>query len=662
MAYEGTFTITFDVVDVDDNLLDGKLIVELQNDASYAALGGSGLVVLDRYLPAYGRYPVKVDGGYVLSLPTDVPNLGDPDDSDVGYELTFETDGGTVVHALFAARPEGSNTLLSALADAFETVDPVTSAANAAAAAASAAAAAASAASVAAKWVSVKDYGATGDGTTDDTLAIQAAIDDLSSPAARPGTVWFPSSDGPGAYKITDTLTVSQAGMILAAPGRSTSGSGARLVWAGATDGTMLEVDAERVQVQNLGFDGDDVAATLIAATSKRGLQLLNVFGTGYAGDGTTGAGLMLGDGGANLNEFSSSGLHLQGTVAGAVSIVIDSTATELMRFTNTVLNCSPADVGLASHVLTDTNVLFDGLTMDDGAMTDYAIKSSAGTVQLLSLASEVPKLYWSAAVGRQGITKIQGQVRSLAPGSGEYAIHLQGVGHFHLEGRLQRKAGATYAPNVQIGSTVLGVVEEGLLWESADSAAVGTYVGNPSKVLSVARTRGVVEALSRSGSWRVPDHTTRTTGTSTLSRCLYVPIRVRKTTIFDRISCEVTTGVASAVTRLGLYRSADGWPDAALYRSVNLDSSVTGEVYEDFATDLTVDPGLYFLSVVAQTAQATYRTSATFTEAVSPVTSPLGAAVATVYYQGSIGAALPSTAGPTADVNSAPLVWLRVA
>lgn len=55
--------------------------------------------------------------------------------------------------------------------------------------------------------VSVKDFGATGDGTTDDTAAIQAAID--ACIANRIETLYFPATDATKYYKVTDTLTVS---------------------------------------------------------------------------------------------------------------------------------------------------------------------------------------------------------------------------------------------------------------------------------------------------------------------------------------------------------------------------------------------------------------------------------------------------------------------
>jgi hypothetical protein len=67
------------------------------------------------------------------------------------------------------------------------------------------------------EYISVKDFGAVGDGTTDDTAAIQAAIDYMRNAAQSAGGVLhFPA----GTYRITDTLN-----------GKSvTAGDGARRV------------------------------------------------------------------------------------------------------------------------------------------------------------------------------------------------------------------------------------------------------------------------------------------------------------------------------------------------------------------------------------------------------------------------------------------------
>lgn len=51
-------------------------------------------------------------------------------------------------------------------------------------------------------YVSVKDFGATGDGVTDDTIALQLAINTAKS--QNIGLIFFPS----GTYKISDSLTV----------------------------------------------------------------------------------------------------------------------------------------------------------------------------------------------------------------------------------------------------------------------------------------------------------------------------------------------------------------------------------------------------------------------------------------------------------------------
>lgn len=61
--------------------------------------------------------------------------------------------------------------------------------------------------------VSVKDFGAVGNGTADDTAAIQAAIDYMESIGG--GTLWIPL----GFYKTTSTLSISNGGLRLIGEG-----------------------------------------------------------------------------------------------------------------------------------------------------------------------------------------------------------------------------------------------------------------------------------------------------------------------------------------------------------------------------------------------------------------------------------------------------------
>lgn len=86
-----------------------------------------------------------------------------------------------------------------------------------------------------AQTVSVKDFGAVGDGTTDDTAAIQAAID------GHRGKIYFPT----GTYKISST--------ILLKPERILVGEGAGAYFAGTG------YDRTSVLQPSSGFSGSDV-------------------------------------------------------------------------------------------------------------------------------------------------------------------------------------------------------------------------------------------------------------------------------------------------------------------------------------------------------------------------------------------------------------------
>ncbi len=60
----------------------------------------------------------------------------------------------------------------------------------------------------------VRTFGAVGDGSTDDTMAIQAAVDSLRADPTRPGgTVWFP----PGTYLVSSSIVVDYATSLVGA-------------------------------------------------------------------------------------------------------------------------------------------------------------------------------------------------------------------------------------------------------------------------------------------------------------------------------------------------------------------------------------------------------------------------------------------------------------
>ena len=108
--------------------------------------------------------------------------------------------------------------------------------------------------------VSVKDFGAVGDGTTDDTVAIQAAINYTGSKLG--GTILLPA----GSYKITSTLSCLYPNILFVGDGSDephnigTQGAAAatKLVWAGASGGTMLNI-ASVDGVNNIKYSGGGV-------------------------------------------------------------------------------------------------------------------------------------------------------------------------------------------------------------------------------------------------------------------------------------------------------------------------------------------------------------------------------------------------------------------
>jgi hypothetical protein len=110
-----------------------------------------------------------------------------------------------------------------------------------------------------ASWKNVKDFGAVGNGVTDDTAAIQTALNALKNVRTNTWSVlYFPA----GTYRITRPLTTSRsshhdylgAEIIGADPSTTT------LAWDGPSGGAILRWDAWFDKVSRLTFDGRGTA------------------------------------------------------------------------------------------------------------------------------------------------------------------------------------------------------------------------------------------------------------------------------------------------------------------------------------------------------------------------------------------------------------------
>ena len=126
--------------------------------------------------------------------------------------------------------------------------------------------------------VSVKDFGATGNGTTDDTAAIQAAINYVqstyilgisTSPWAGSCRLFFPA----GYYKLTSELVVS-AKIAMEGEGQTEFSTGSRLVQ------TIANKDTIRINVASLSFSYSIEKLTFVNTIAGTGHHI-NVAPTG---------------------------------------------------------------------------------------------------------------------------------------------------------------------------------------------------------------------------------------------------------------------------------------------------------------------------------------------------------------------------------------------
>lgn len=162
-------------------------------------------------------------------------------------------------------------------------------------------------------WVSVKDYGATGDGTTDDYAAIAAAY----AAAGANGVVYLP----PGTYRLSAAVTPLAGQTIRGAGMRATT-----LQFPTATTINGLNLSAANVTIMDLGIDGNRAAQTVdLGQTTNAGAYVTAANATFRRVwiRGTRGMGISATNAATGLTVEDSylDGGHTDPTVRGTVAL-----------------------------------------------------------------------------------------------------------------------------------------------------------------------------------------------------------------------------------------------------------------------------------------------------------------------------------------------------
>ncbi len=203
----------------------------------------------------------------------------------------------------------------------------------------------------------VRSYGATGDGTTDDTTAVQSAIDAAIS--AGGGVVYFPS----GIYKIAGAL-------------QDTSRSNAQLLLP------IVNVSAEQITIELRGEVPPPSAASVIGSIGLPDNHSV-IKGTLNTGSGT--APCMIGTWGpsGSFDDFSLVHVVLRNLTfrmpSNPVLTAVDLSHATCAELDNVIVDTGSYDVGGLSQMTTATSYGLRLPKLSNGALTALGIVNVIG-------------------------------------------------------------------------------------------------------------------------------------------------------------------------------------------------------------------------------------------------------------------------------------------
>jgi hypothetical protein len=277
--------------------------------------------------------------------------------------------------------------------------------------------------------VSVKDFGATGNGATDDTAALQAAFDSGAK------QIFFPA----GTYKITSTETNR---LVLSASNVTLNGYGATILNGTSRGFATWEITGQHVEVFGLTIDGNNTSLNcLMIADTAKNVTLRNVEIKNYAqqsGDATFAVGLVI-QNGSDSTLVDNCYIHdIQSSVTdisrGVLATGYDTASTHA---TNVVIsNClfetiGPAGDGDAIVFQPDTETLECSSRVVNCTFKSClkrAVKISASGCQVIGGYCEIPAasdMYAGVSVYGDNCSVIGFSMRSISTGAADQGIEV---------------------------------------------------------------------------------------------------------------------------------------------------------------------------------------------------------------------------------------------
>lgn len=555
-------------------------------------------------------------------------------------------------------------------------------------------------------WYNVADHGAAGDGATDDTAAINAALTAAAKSTMGCGAVYLPY----GHYLISAPLTITSGTVLFGEclfgmyPSGSTGGGAPTILLGSKFSGSAaIELDGSStalnsIRIEGIVLNGSEAPGTpagILLNGSVTNVVVRNVVASTFAGPGFS------------LQEANSSYpvAYFERCTAwengghGFDIYTADCIFDSCMAFKNTshgfnlqqandvqFIACRAEHNGENGFTFSDADasstILFDACTTDQNNQNGIAVSGAGGLgpVQITGCSLRRDgNGSGSGSTTYAGIAVTGSTIPVIVTGTNVQAMRGDSGGfgpHFAV-----KMTGSTAAVSVTGGYLGYEAAGSAISWDGEGSLQLGSgiltgrYDNDTSAFLGTTTTTAPPAPFgapppSANGfiAWTSDPWVAPTSASAGTASCLYLnAVYVQSPTVTSKVWFQVGTagsGAVSGESWAGLYDSA-----GTLVASAAIDAAVTASGLHSFSwsSAATLDHGMYWIGIVfnASTMPQVYRSSETLLAAIN---ANLGATAyrSCIAMNGTAYTALPSSIKTTSNVqavssNEAQPYWLAI-